>query len=252
MSHVARLSGGCSASNGYGMIEGLFILSVLAKNLAADSEARSFASTLRMTSLASCTRRKSYTLLNRDRGRPFGRSPPTPPYVRVRIRRFGSLNSSLQQHTLDAQPIPEANRQRDAQRRAAAQTPRAMATAGGLRRQVFAHASFGQFHKPTSASGPVAQYDAAQSSSDPFVQRRKDAGCLAEAEVTAPTPQVFTQRRHDLPQTASLVTVGLPLHDPSHQPVVVDSIEELLQIDVHHPRASLGDVALWRCAASTA
>ena len=28
---------------------------------------------------------------NRDRGEPRGSSPPTPPYVRVRIRRFGGL-----------------------------------------------------------------------------------------------------------------------------------------------------------------
>ena len=28
---------------------------------------------------------------NRDRGEPHGSSPPTPPYVRVRIRRFGGL-----------------------------------------------------------------------------------------------------------------------------------------------------------------
>src|SRR6202022_1139567 len=30
---------------------------------------------------------------DRDRGEPHGSSPPTPPYVRVRIRRFDELNS---------------------------------------------------------------------------------------------------------------------------------------------------------------
>jgi hypothetical protein len=29
---------------------------------------------------------------NRDRGEPRGSSPPTPPYIRVRIRRFGGLS----------------------------------------------------------------------------------------------------------------------------------------------------------------
>jgi HEAT repeat protein len=28
-------------------------------------------------------------MVNRDRGKPRGSSPPTPPYMRVRIRRFG-------------------------------------------------------------------------------------------------------------------------------------------------------------------
>ncbi len=30
--------------------------------------------------------------INRDRGEPRGSSPPTPPYIRVRIRRFGGLS----------------------------------------------------------------------------------------------------------------------------------------------------------------
>ncbi len=32
---------------------------------------------------------------DRDRGEPHGSSPPTPPYVRVRIRRFGGLSGYL-------------------------------------------------------------------------------------------------------------------------------------------------------------
>jgi hypothetical protein len=32
---------------------------------------------------------------NRDRGEPCGSSPPTPPYIRVRIRRFGRLNGPV-------------------------------------------------------------------------------------------------------------------------------------------------------------
>src|SRR5215210_6943157 len=35
---------------------------------------------------------------NRDRGEPRGSAPPTPPYVRVRIRRFGGLRAGLHAH----------------------------------------------------------------------------------------------------------------------------------------------------------
>ena len=33
--------------------------------------------------------------LKRDRGEPHGSAPPTPPYMRVRIRRFGELSYRL-------------------------------------------------------------------------------------------------------------------------------------------------------------
>src|SRR5882762_8079573 len=45
--------------------------------------------------------------MDRDRGEPCGSAPPTPPYVRVRIRRFGQLYSSHSRDALDAQPVPE-------------------------------------------------------------------------------------------------------------------------------------------------
>jgi hypothetical protein len=35
---------------------------------------------------------RSFDAVNRDRGEPRGSSPPTPPYIRVRIRRFGGLS----------------------------------------------------------------------------------------------------------------------------------------------------------------
>src|SRR5215204_874186 len=35
---------------------------------------------------------------DRDRGEPRGSAPPTPPYVRVRIRRFGGLSAGLGAH----------------------------------------------------------------------------------------------------------------------------------------------------------
>src|SRR3954453_5787370 len=35
---------------------------------------------------------------HRDRGEPRGSAPPTPPYVRARIRRFGGLRAGLHAH----------------------------------------------------------------------------------------------------------------------------------------------------------
>jgi hypothetical protein len=47
-----------------------------------------------LPSAASCSQMywRSCSNSNRDRGKPHGSSPPTPPYVRVRIRRFGGLS----------------------------------------------------------------------------------------------------------------------------------------------------------------
>ena len=40
-----------------------------------------------------CSSPRSNRLIrNRDRGKPHGSSPPTPPDMRVRIRRFGGLS----------------------------------------------------------------------------------------------------------------------------------------------------------------
>src|ERR1700761_1739107 len=83
-----------------------------------------------------------------------------------------------------------------------------MATAGGSSRQVLAYPTFGQFRESTPASRPMAQHDAAQSSPDPFVQRPKHAGRLAEPEVAPPATQVLAQRQYDLTQALSLVPVG--------------------------------------------
>jgi hypothetical protein len=43
---------------------------------------------------------------NRDRGEPRGSAPPTPPYIRVRIRRFGQFIRLRWLEPKDAQPVP--------------------------------------------------------------------------------------------------------------------------------------------------
>src|SRR6266567_953726 len=42
---------------------------------------------------------------NRDRGEPRGSAPPTPPYVRVRIRRFGGLSAPVRRDGGQAERI---------------------------------------------------------------------------------------------------------------------------------------------------
>src|SRR5216684_2281010 len=64
--------------------------------------------------------------INRDRGEPRGSAPPTPPYVRVRIRRFGGLSSTLGHQGCDAKRGEEGLREGNVERGAVAQPPRAM------------------------------------------------------------------------------------------------------------------------------
>src|SRR6266851_7382079 len=64
--------------------------------------------------------------VNRDRGEPRGSAPPTPPYVRVRIRRFGGLSSTLGHQGCDAKRGEEGLREGNVERGAVAQPPGAM------------------------------------------------------------------------------------------------------------------------------
>src|SRR5712671_4900778 len=81
---------------------------------------------------------------NRDRGEPRGSAPPTPPYVRVRIRRFGGLSSTLGHQGCDAKRGEEGLREGNVERGAVAQPPRAMWAAGGSCRQLPADAAASQ------------------------------------------------------------------------------------------------------------
>src|ERR1700730_12743863 len=89
---------------------------------------------------------------DRDRGEPRGSAPPTPPYVRVRIRRFGGLSSMFGRQGCRAERGEEGVRQGDGERRAVAEPPRAMWATGGLRRQIPADAAASQ---PRKAGRPA-------------------------------------------------------------------------------------------------
>jgi hypothetical protein len=56
------------------------------------------------------------TAFDWDRGKPHGSSPPTPPDMRVRIRRFGGLSDRLHCQSRNPERVEEGIRQCDAER----------------------------------------------------------------------------------------------------------------------------------------
>lgn len=79
---------------------------------------------------------------------------------------------------------------RDAEGRAAADSPGAVSTAGGLGRQIFAHTAGSQFRELFAPSFPLLPDDATQPPSDPRVKLAQDRRSLPEAEVTPPATKV--------------------------------------------------------------
>src|SRR6266540_3617567 len=73
---------------------------------------------------------------NRDRGAPRGSSPPTPPSIRVRTRRFGRLCDIGRSKGSGADGCEERIWQGNGERGAVADPPRAVHAAGGLCRQM--------------------------------------------------------------------------------------------------------------------
>ena len=68
--------------------------------------------------------------------RAFKAQPATPPYMRVRIRRFSSVELEHGQQPRKTERIEVGNRECGLQGRAAGQAPGPMGTAGGLCREV--------------------------------------------------------------------------------------------------------------------
>src|SRR4051794_12011767 len=71
-------------------------------------------------------------LQNGDRGEPRGSAPPTPPYVRVRIRRFGGLSAGLGAHGGQTERPEEGFGEGNGASGAVAEPPGAMRGTGGL------------------------------------------------------------------------------------------------------------------------
>ncbi len=76
------------------------------------------------------------TAVNRHRGESHLSSPATPPYMRVRIRRFSSVELEYVQQPRKTARIEVSNRKCGLQSRAVGQAPGSMGTAGGLCREV--------------------------------------------------------------------------------------------------------------------
>jgi len=73
---------------------------------------------------------------NRHRGSGRPLSPATPPYMRVRIRRFSSVELEYVPQPRETERIEVSNRKCGLQSRAVGQAPGPMGTAGGLCREV--------------------------------------------------------------------------------------------------------------------
>lgn len=74
---------------------------------------------------------------NRDRGKPFGFSPPTSPCVRVRTRRFGRLSGrSGRKKGYEAEKLEELSGESFVKSRAFGQTPRTVAGAHRSRGEI--------------------------------------------------------------------------------------------------------------------
>jgi len=91
--------------------------------------------------------------LNRDRGESRDSSPPTPPYVRVRIRRFDGLSMLCTSDSCKAERFEEGVREGNAEPRADADPPRATWASSGFSRLIPADAAASQF---SIASGSVS------------------------------------------------------------------------------------------------
>src|ERR1700720_1130495 len=136
--------------------------------------------------------------MDRDRGEPRGSSPPTPPYIRVRIRRFGRLGSMFGHQACDAERGEEGVREGNVERGAVAQPPRAMWAAGGLRRQFPADAAASQLLVACAPAFPLLPGGGAQPAPDPLVELAQHRRGFAEAEVAAPSDEIARQLLGDL------------------------------------------------------
>jgi hypothetical protein len=76
---------------------------------------------------------------HRDRGKPHSSAPPTPPDMRVRIRRFGGLSYKFHSQSGNPERVEVSIGQGDAERGRVRQPPWTMSAACRLRGQVGSH-----------------------------------------------------------------------------------------------------------------
>src|SRR5271169_5607118 len=125
--------------------------------------------------------------LNRHRGSGHPLSPATPPYMRVRIRRFSSVELKQIQQSRKTERIEVSNRKCGLQGRAVGQTPGTMRTAGGLSRKGRSDVPLAQLFKPHLATLPLLPDHGSQPAPYPFLQPMQHRGRLAVSEIALPS-----------------------------------------------------------------
>jgi hypothetical protein len=96
------------------------------------------------------------------------------------------------------QPVEVAPKERDRQRRAAAQTPRPMGGFDRVPGQISAHPTPAQFPVPTPT--PLLLQIAAQPTPQPGVQLFEPRWRLGKTNVCVPSVEILPQLAHDTPQ----------------------------------------------------
>src|SRR5579864_1028308 len=106
---------------------------------------------------------------NRHRGSGRPLSPVTPPYMRVRIRRFSSVERDAFQQSRKTERVEVSNRKRRRQGRTVGDSPWSMGTADGLSRESSADVPLAQLHIPHLLSLPLLPDQGSQSTANPFL-----------------------------------------------------------------------------------
>ena len=104
----------------------------------------------------------------------------------------------------EAEPVEEGVGQRDTERRAVADPPRAMGTASGLGRQELADSEAAQRREAGAPMLPVSPDDGAKPPPYPLVETEQEIGNLAESEVVPPPDEVAGQLRHETGESDAL------------------------------------------------
>ena len=97
----------------------------------------------------------------------------------------------------EAEPVEESVGQRDAERRAETDPPRAIGAARGLGRQGLADPAAAQRREAGTPMLPVLPDDGAKPPPCPLVEAEQDKGVLAESEVAPPPDEVAGQLLHE-------------------------------------------------------
>src|SRR5512143_594468 len=129
---------------------------------------------------------------NRDRGKPCGSPPPTPPYIRITytaVRQIQSRLCRVVKQIRQPHGIEVRVGEREGERRTVAESPRSV---GGLSRVPCKVSAYSPRHEfVESIVAPLLQDVAAESPFDPLLQLLERSLRLAEPEVCLPSSHVL-------------------------------------------------------------